>query len=202
MKINLFILSIAVLIFQSCSKQIETTDTGISAKKQSETVLNQYVQYTIRKGQQYSDKSIFVPVKCSQLSFKVKFDSSAIYKTAADSNQSDINKLYGFSDNNAAHHEFSARFGWRWSNNALRLFAYDYNNSVMSFKELETVQIGVENTCSIKVSGSDYIFTLNGVETKMPRSSTTTLAEGYKLFPYFGGNELAPHNISIWIEEL
>jgi hypothetical protein len=201
MKYNLFILSIAVLIFQSCSKQIDATDTATSSKKGSETVSNQYIQYTIQKGQQYCDKSIFVPVKCNLLSFKVKFDSSAIYKTVADSNQSDINKLYGFSDNNAAHHEYSARFGWRWSDNALRLFAYDYNNSVMSFKELGTVQIGVENTCSIKVLGNEYVFTLNGIETKMPRASTTTLAEGYKLFPYFGGNELAPHNISIWIEE-
>jgi hypothetical protein len=201
MKYNLFILSIAVLIFQSCSKQIDTIDTATSSKKGSETVSNEYIQYTIQKGQQYCDKSVFVPVKCNQLSFKVKFDSSAIYKTVADSNQSDINKLYGFSDNNAAHHEYSARFGWRWSDNALRLFAYDYNNSVMSFKELGTVQIGVENTCSIKVLGNEYVFTLNGIETKMPRASTTTLAEGYKLFPYFGGNELAPHNISIWIEE-
>lgn len=202
MKYNLFILSIAVLIFQSCSKQIETTGSSISAKKGSESVSNQYIQYTIMKGQQYCDKSIFVPVKCSHVSFKVKFDSSAIYKTAADSNQADINKLYGFSDNNAAHHEYSARFGWRWSNNALRLFAYDYNNGVMSFKELGAVQIGVENTCSIRISGNEYVFTLNGVETKMPRASTTTLAEGYKLFPYFGGNESAPHTISIWIEEL
>lgn len=202
MKYNLFILSIAVLIFQSCSKQIETTGSSISAKKGSESVSNQYIQYTIMKGQQYCDKSIFVPVKCSQVSFKAKFDSSAIYKTAADSNQADINKLYGFSDNNAAHHEYSARFGWRWSNNALRLFAYDYNNGVMSFKELGAVQIGVENTCSIRISGNEYVFTLNGVETKMPRASTTTLAEGYKLFPYFGGNESAPHTISIWIEEL
>lgn len=202
MKYNLFILSIAVLIFQSCSKQIETTGSSISAKKGSESVSNQYIQYTIMKGQQYCDKSIFVPVKCSQVSFKAKFDSSAIYKTAADSNQADINKLYGFSDNNAAHHEYSARFGWRWSNNALRLFAYDYNNGVMSFKELGAVQIGVENTCSIRISGNEYVFTLNGVETKMPRASITTLAEGYKLFPYFGGNESAPHTISIWIEEL
>lgn len=201
MKYNLFIVSIAVLIFSSCSKQIDTTDTATSTKKGSETVSNQYIQYTIQKGQQYCDKSVFVPVKCNQLSFKVKFDSSAIYKTVADSNQSDINKLYGFSDNNAAHHEYSARFGWRWSDNALRLFAYDYNNSVMSFKELGIVQIGVKNSCSIKVSGNEYVFTLNGAETKMPRASTTTLAEGYKLFPYFGGNELAPHNISIWIEE-
>jgi hypothetical protein len=202
MKNNLFILSIAVLIFSSCSKQIEKTETNVPTKKETETVSNKYIQYTILKGQQYCDKTIFVPVKSTQISFKVKFDSSAIYRTVADSNQYDINKLLGFSDNNADHHAYSARFGWRWSNNALRIFAYDYNSGIMSFKELGTVQIGVENSCSIKVSGNEYIFSLNGAETKMPRASTTALAEGYKLFPYFGGNESAPHTISIWIEEL
>ncbi|MGN6530190.1 MAG: hypothetical protein ACTHK0_00375 [Ginsengibacter sp.] len=203
MKNNLIILSLAILVFSSCSKEeIEKQDSDISSKKETEAVSKRYVQYTISKGQQYCDKSIFAAVKTSQLSFKVKFDSSAIYKTIAESNQTDINKLFGFSDNNATHHEYSARFGWRWSDNALRIFAYDYNNSVISFKELGIVQIGTENNCSIKVSGNQYIFSLNGKETAMPRSSTTALAEGYKLFPYFGGDESAPHAISIWIEEL
>jgi len=36
----------------------------------------------------------------------------------------------------------------------------------------------------------------------MPRESTTTMAEGYQLYPYFGGDETAPHDIFIWIEKL
>ena len=192
-----------MLFLSSCSKdKVEPTIHKQEKKDTSEIVSKTFTQYTILKGQQYCDKSIFVPVKLSEISFKVKFDSSAIYTTKNQKNQSDINKLFGFSDNNATHHEYSARFGWRWSDDALRFFAYDYNNGVMSFKELGTVEIGQENTCSIKVAGDKYIFTLNGVQTTMPRASTTDLAEGYKLFPYFGGNELAPHNISIWIREL
>jgi hypothetical protein len=203
MKNKLVILSIAMLFLLSCNKEIIKQESTISPKKEStENTTNSYLKYTILKGQQYCDKSIFVPVKYNQLSFKVKFDSSAIYQTTSEKNQNDINKLFGFSDNNATHHEFSARFGWRWSNNALRIFAYIYNNNVMTFKELGIVQIGTENICSIKVDSNRYIFSLNNAETIMPRASTTTLAEGYKLFPYFGGNESAPHNIYIWIEEL
>jgi hypothetical protein len=100
------------------------------------------------------------------------------------------------------HHEYSARFGWRWSNNALRLFAYVYNASVMSFKEIGTLEIGTESVCTIKVNGSQYIFKLNGTEIKMPRAATTITAQGYKLYPYFGGDETSPHDISIWIMEL
>jgi hypothetical protein len=30
----------------------------------------------------------------------------------------------------------------------------------------------------------------------------TTKAKGYQLYPYFGGNELAPHDMHIWIKDL
>jgi hypothetical protein len=201
MKNKLLILSIAMLALVSCSKKTQQIESKIiTATTGSETVTNDFIKYTIAKGQQYCDKSTFVPVKLSELSFKVKFDSSAIYQTTAPANQSDINKLYGFSDNNTDHHHYSARIGWRWSDNALHLFAYVYNNGVMSFKEMGKATIGVENSCSIKVSGNQYIFILNGTETKMPRESTTEMAEGYKLWPYFGGNETAPHDIYIWMK--
>lgn len=197
MKNKLSIICMAALCLSACSKQLEQPQATIGKKA---TAAQSFIQYTILKGNQYCDKSGFVPVKFSRLAFKVKFDSSAIYKTVKSENQNDINKLFGFSDNNAAHHQYSARFGWRWSNNALRLFAYDYNHGVRSFKELGIVAIGKENDCSITVSGDKYVFSLNGVETTMPRASTTFVAEGYQLYPYFGGDEPAPHNISIWIE--
>ncbi len=204
MKKNIFIAGLAALSFASCQKNVENIVTNTAATKTeiAPAKTTNFIKYTIPKGEQYCDKSIYEAVTYQQLSFIVRFDSSAIYKTIAASNQDDINKLFGFSDNNAQHHDFSARFGWRWSDNALRLFGYIYNNGTMSNKELGTVEIGTENSCSIKVEKGNYIFSLNGNETTMPRASTTAEAEGYKLYPYFGGDELAPHTITIWIEEL
>lgn len=161
-----------------------------------------FIKHSIFKGKHYSNKNELISVKTNQLAFKVKFDSSAIYTTLSAENQTDINKLFGFSDNKSMHHEYSARFGWRWSNNALRLFAYTYNQGLRSFQELGTIEFGKEIDCSITISGSTYIFSLNGAKTNMPRVSTTTEAEGYKLFPYFGGDETAPHDIHIWIKEI
>ncbi|MGI8584586.1 MAG: hypothetical protein ACR2KX_20545 [Chitinophagaceae bacterium] len=79
------------------------------------------------------------------MNFIAKFDSTAIYSNVNPDNRLYINKLYGFSDNNPTHQQFSARFGWRWSDNALRLFGYVYNDGVR--KELGTVAIGTENNC-------------------------------------------------------
>lgn len=197
-KNTLFLSCIIAISLCACSKEIEKTQGSVDKKE----TLQKFVQYNILKGNQYCDENNFVAVKISRLKFKVKFDSTAIYKTTRTENQTDINKLFGFSDNNELHHEYSARFGWRWSDNALRLFAYVYNDSKMSFKELGTVPIGKENDCSISVSGDKYIFSLNGAEAMMARASTTTEAEGYQLYPYFGGDEPAPHTISIWIEKL
>ena len=202
MKSRLFTFGCAMLLLASCNKQLETAviPPTEAIKDTIPASGKVYVEYNIKQGEQYCDKNVYTPIKFSELAFKVKFDSSAIYTTASHSNQVDINKLYGFSDNNAAHHVFSARFGWRWSNNALRLFAYVYNNGVMDFKELGTVAIGAENDCSIKVANEVYIFTLNGTSTNMARASTTTEAEGYQLYPFFGGTENAPHDIHIWIK--
>lgn len=204
MKMKLIIFSMIVFSISACTKSFDDTIQSIYEKnfKIADTLSSGFDKYTILKGQQYCDKNFFLPVKYQQLSFIVKFDSSAIYKTANPANQNDINKLFGFSDNNAAHHNYSARFGWRWSNNALRLFGYIYNNSVRSDEELGTIKIGIENNCSIKVTDSTYLFTLNHKLVTMPRESKTVKAEGYKLYPYFGGDEMAPHTVSIWIKEL
>ncbi len=195
--------SLLLLLLLSCSKP-GTSDQQrlLPAVIPELPVSNGFIKYTIAKNQQYCDLNIFLPVSYTELKFIAKFDSSAIYSTVNQDNQYDINKLYGFADNNSTHQQFSARFGWRWSDNALRLFGYVYNNGVRDCKELGTVSIGQENNCSIKIAPAHYIFSLNGIKDSLPRTSTTPKGAGYKLYPYFGGDEFAPHNIYIWIKEL
>ncbi len=82
----------------------------------------------------------------------------------------------------------------------MRLFAYVYNQGAVVSKELATVAIGAETNCSIKVTNSNYLFTVNGNTTPLPRLATTENAKGYQLYPYFGGDETAPHQINIWIK--
>jgi hypothetical protein len=190
--------SILLLFLSSCDKSQE----AIAPVNHPGGSSPQFIKYTIRAGQQYCDQSVYKQTDYTELKFVVKFDSTAIYQTISPGNQEDINKLFGFSDNNDEHHHFSARFGWRWSQGALRLFGYIYNNGAMSFEELGTINIGTEYTCSIKVTATNYIFTLNDTSKNMPRASTTASAIGYQLYPYFGGDESAPHDINIWIKQL
>jgi len=194
--------ALTMLLFSACQKDKEYTPGPTDTVAAPAPVVEPFTKYSIGAGQHYADNNINVRTSYTELRFIAKFDSSAIYTTSDPHNQYDINKLYGFADNNSFHHQFSARFGWRWSNNALRLFGYIYNDGVRNSKELGTVIIGAENTCAIKVTPDKYIFTLNGITDSMPRTSSAFRAEGYKLYPYFGGDEPAPHKITIFIKEL
>src|SRR5437763_125948 len=128
----IFLFLVAILFLAGCNKVADSIiDKGLSNSTNS----NQFTLYTIKQGQQYCDKNSYQSVELNEMKFIVKFDSSAIYQTQSTENQYDINKLYGFSDNNADHHSYSARFGWRWSDHALRLFAYVYNEGSVSSKE-------------------------------------------------------------------
>lgn len=191
---NLFFAAVLLLSLASCDKS-DFTD-----RIKDTTPTDQYTKYIIAKGSQSANLSKYMPVNTSEMKFTVKFDNSAIYQTADPSNQGDINKLYGFSDNNLDHHQFSARFGWRWYQNSLQIFAYVYNNGVMSNKHIANIAIGSEASCSIRVAGNQYIFTLNGTQVVMPRAATTEQAAGYQLYPFFGGDEMAPQEIDIWIK--
>jgi len=159
-----------------------------------------FIHYTIPQGAHYADKTILKQVELKELKFKVRFDSSAIYSTTIAVNQFDINKLYGFSDG-SDHHLNSARIGWGWSNNALRLYAYAYTGGVREFAEITTVPIGAIINCSIGVSAKKYIFIVNGIQQELVRASNSEMVTGYQLYPYFGGDEVAPHEIHIAIME-
>ena len=53
-----------------------------------------------------------------------------------------------------------------------------------------------------QISGArTYLFSVEEKSVTLPRLSTTAMAKGYRLYPYFGGDETAPHDVRIWIKE-
>lgn len=159
------------------------------------------VVYTIKKGAHYSDQNNVTKLLTSRISFEATFDSSAVYTSAIPNNQADINKLYGLSDCNTSHHTNSARFGWRWYNNRLELLAYTYLNKQWDYKLIGSVPIGQAVPLELLLEDGKYIFKMYGQEVSMPRACDGA-AEGYQLYPYFGGDETAPHDIKIRIKEV
>lgn len=157
-----------------------------------------FIKYTIFSGQHYCDKTAIKSFSGKEMSFKVIFDSTAIYKTLNPLNQGDINKLYGFTEG-IDNHINSARIGWSWNKNALRLYAYIYANGVRGFKEISTVPIGAVATCTIAVTDKQYLFEVNDKKVSLNRGLEGPAVAGYMQYPYFGGDEVAPGNIYISI---
>jgi hypothetical protein len=167
-----------------------------------EELFYEYENFIIQKG---SHSPIFnvEALQKSDLSFYAIFDSSAIYTSKTPENQWDINKLYGFSDCNDSHHTNSARIGWRWLNENLEIHGYVYQGGVRASFFLGNVTLGEPHFYSIKLLSDVYSFQLNNnppIETV--RMNGCEKGFYYKLFPYFGGDERAPHDILISINEI
>lgn len=157
--------------------------------------------YFIRSGEHYATSNPLKKTSTTRLKFEVTFDSSAVYTTIDPENQGDINKLYGVADCGAMHQTNSARFGWRWYNNHLEIHAYTYLSAKRQSAYIGTVELGRKSVCELELGDQEYTFWLDGRQVKLPRTCSGAGA-GYQLYPYFGGDEVAPHDIRIIIREL
>lgn len=183
----------------SCQKEPLMHNLSPAETPGATTSKTTFTTYKIRAGQHYCDQNTLKSISTSQMNFVARFNTSAIYTTVQGANQYDINKLWGFSE--GFNHQYnSARVGWGYSNNALRLFGYVYAKGVRYSAEICTIPFDSDISCSIKLSGAYYQITANTITVTLPRGSTTTKASGYQLYPYFGGDETAPHDITIGIK--
>jgi hypothetical protein len=161
-----------------------------------------YKEYIIPKDQHYSHNNIPRVISKKEIRFMALFDSSCIYTSKNAENVSDINKLYGFSDCSSLHHQNSARIGWLWNGKAIALYAYCYIDNIRNSEFLGTVAPGTPVELSIGVQPGQYVFEFNGKKTMMKRSCSGEKIEGYQLYPYFGGDETAPHAMRVLIKDL
>jgi len=149
----------------------------------------------------HSSSSCLEWTKKDIVSFSVCFDSTAIYECVDPVNQYDVNKLFGVSDG-GLHIRNSARVGWRWLDGNLELLAFTHLNGQFHFEKIRNVEIGKEYQCEISL-GESYLFSCaGGGEVKSVEMERWEPATGsrYYLWPYFGGDEKAPHDIFIKIK--
>lgn len=122
------------------------------------------------------------------------FSESCIYDLN-NSHQDQINKLVGFSI--GLHHTNSFRIGWRAVGNEIELLLYYYINRVRKWD----VMLKVEPGDSIRNS---FLYTDNHVYLNLYKKGALKFIRkiesvngwcGYTLYPYFGGEIVAPHDM-------
>jgi hypothetical protein len=137
----------------------------------------------------------------------VTFNKSANYNLRSN-DQYDINKLFGISY--GYHHNNSVRFGWRSlcpNSTKIEILMYVYVDGER-IKEVNeelticTVDINVPYRYEIVTIKDKYYFIVSDMNHNVLNIKTMDFNPlkpkwGYHLYPYFGGNRTAPHNITI-----
>lgn len=195
MKGRILLMALLSAFLMCCEDVAPTAAESIPPTQQS-----QAIQYLIPRGEHNAIQD-YQSFATARLSFQAKFDSSAIYSTRDPQNQLDTNKLMGIADCGTHHHTNSARFGWRWFRGSLEIWAYCYVNGERSSLYLGTVPLGEYHSYRIRFEDGAYVFRLDQQQEVVMGRSCMGAAKGYKLFPYFGGDEPAPHDISVWVIE-
>ena len=178
---------LTLLLLVSCSKEVD--DLGFRI-------------YTIPAGKHSSGTFLNHPDN-SRISFQFMLDESAYYESEIPENQHDVNKIYGMSDFGLRHQKYSIRLGWRYINNELQLCWLRHEQGKHSSATIRIIEPDVIYNATIDIKTFFYIIVVDGDTTMVRRrpEGNWGLIRRYYLYPYFGGNEYAPHDITIKIKE-
>lgn len=156
--------------------------------------------FVIRKGEHYAHPRVVESLQSRTLVFDAMFNETAIYHFGYLAWQSNKNKLLGFSDCNSLHHENSARFAWQWFNERLEVYAYCYANGERIESFVGVVDLNKFSRYRIEIKEDHYTFILNNERpVYIKRGNRCDRGVYYMLWPYFGGQVPAPHDVEIFI---
>jgi hypothetical protein len=139
------------------------------------------------------------------LQYDVMFDKTSQYYHG-DIDQYDINKLFGLSF--GYHHTNSIRFGWRSLGNLtskVEILGYCYVDGNRVQEDGNNLYVGMVDlneyyTYRINAGEKNYVLTLfqkGQVVGSLELQHRDLPCWGYHLYPYFGGNRKALHDIRI-----
>lgn len=161
--------------------------------------------YVIKKGNHYATLNINrlrVFNFKNSVKYKVMFDESVLYDTKGDGG--DINKLCGFTDVNSTVHRDSIRFGWRANNNRQQvdIFAYWYVDGIRNSLFLDSLELHEIHELKLSIEKDTYRFQVDNQIFVTYRKKRGSIGLRTRLFPYFGGDLKAPHNIRIYLKQV
>jgi hypothetical protein len=166
------------------------------------------MQFNIQQGKHYSNGYLFrfgFTLK-NEVSFDASFSRTCLYKPFPKPDSHDINKLCGFATT-LLHHKQSGRIGWRCVDESgeIELVTYSYNMWKRDISDQNV--LGRVKPCdwfTVKIEDKEthylYSLTYNGkTVTNKDKKQPDWMPIKFLLFPYFGGNNPAPHDMKIFL---
>lgn len=191
------------------------------------THTNIFTEYIIEKNNHYSYDNAdlfrwrrkFDFTVANELTFQCVFGRGCNHQPIKGEDKYDINKLYGVSFS-LDPRDNSIRIGWRYDEEKakIKIYVYAHYDRSTIIKELGEVRLGERFLCSldfIKTVDSDglnrVLCSLHKYNEQQRLESTSTftskarfnrLGVKFKLYPYFGGNQVAPNDMKILIKTI
>ena len=164
------------------------------------------MKFTIKKGKHNPKGIHFGFTFKNSVSFDVCFNDNCIYDPFPLPDTEDINKLCGFSTT-IFHHIQSGRVGWRCVDNSgeIELVTYTYNSGERTISDqqvLAKVKPNVWFVVTIEDHETHYEYILEylgKIITNNDEKKYDWLPFKYLLYPYFGGNNAAPHDMTLFV---
>ena len=161
-------------------------------------------KFTIKKGKHYSSPMFFIRrlllAFTKTFEFTVEFNENCLYTLPA-SDKFDINKLFGVSCNTLLLHKNSIRFGWRCVDNMyIQLVSYAYIDGVRIPEQIiKTINVNEKVSCKMIFVDDQVLLSVTDL-TDVSTVGVNLNKEqtwGIFLWPYFGGNNPAPHEMKM-----
>ena len=156
--------------------------------------------YTIRKG---SHASNWFPkfTLSNKVYFSFTFETNPSYLLENKQDQKDTNKIFGISDS-WHHHQHSIRIGWRHNSdtNQTTYCVYYYRDGEHYTEDLGPLKIYQDTYVYIEIKKDCYRVTTIDKQVDILRTSKW-FGPRYFLYPYFGGQQVAPKQFKIKINK-
>jgi hypothetical protein len=160
---------------------------------------NGFKRYVIYQGNHYCN-GWKVELCSSDLNINYSFGTDCAYNEWE--TISGWNKLYGFSNISLeGNHSYSCRLAWRWSSslNKIIIGYYTYVSGERKDGELDTVSLNSVNYGRTAYWAGCYVIQSNEHIKHVLIAEESVVY--YKQNPYFGGQSVAPHDMTIYIKE-
>lgn len=160
--------------------------------------------YTVEKSKHSSGLGFWPQFFKQKMFRKFKFDKNCEYDLMS-VDQYDINKLFGFGQ--LYHEKNSCRLGWTWNldKKKMEIHAYCHVNTTRVTEWICDVDLDKWYIGEIWLENGNYYFRVLDEDKTDVLGYTQiqyafSLNIGYLLKPYFGGNQVAPHEMKIYLE--
>jgi hypothetical protein len=149
------------------------------------------MKFQIKKDQHTSNNRCIRFPKNGQITFNFHVNPTWLYDEKAPGFQTGWNKLIGISEG-FSQHKHSVRIGWRCIENTIYMCSYCYIDGERKISDMVEVPMGW-NSGSVRITDNSYIVVINNQIIAFEKSNSSLFK--IMMYPYFGGNSTAPHNI-------